>query len=243
MLPPPRTSESFTGRQSPHAFPGSPELRDVDPMNFRKSSTVFALLVLLLVCTGFVIGRETSSRPMVHVAASPLRTDVQFVTPWTPIAALSPQEKVSSSVSGSCWTGSIAVDDSHAWRCASGNAVYDPCFAAYSYRPAEVVCLDSPWSRVVLLHLTKQLPTSRGNAMTNKSEPSANWALELSNGDHCVIGTGTASLLGGVRLPYNCSSGALAGIVNTTFEPWTVEYYRQGSGHLFEEDVRVAWGG
>ena len=31
---------------------------------------------------------------------------------------------------GSCWTNSLAVWHADAWRCAVGNAIFDPCFSA-----------------------------------------------------------------------------------------------------------------
>lgn len=207
------------------------------------SSAVAIALAVLLVCVGFVIGHETSTQPVTQAPASLARTVLDYATPWTPTATLSSHERVLQRVSGSCWIGSIAVDDSHAWRCLSRDGLYDPCFSPYAYQPTEVACLASPWSGVVLLHLTKPLPVRTANPPATGGAPPAEWALVLSNGDRCIVITGTVTLLGGVRLAYYCSSGALAGALNSGVEPWTVEYYRPESGRIVEEDVRTAWGG
>lgn len=211
-------------------------------MNSTAFRWLIALLVVLIVGASFVIGRETSTKSA-NQATPLLRTSVKFATPWTQSATLSTQEKVTSRVSGSCWTGSLAVVSSDAWRCAAGNAIYDPCFSSFSFKPTDVACMNSPWTGIVLMHLTKPLPTSQGHPNTNENAPTADWALELSNGAHCVLITGTIGVLGGVWLPYYCSSGASAGTLNTQSEPWTVEYNRQGSDILYEVDVTVAWGG
>jgi hypothetical protein len=212
-------------------------------VNSRAPSLTIALLIVLFACSAFVIGRETSPKSSNQPRPLITRTSVDFVTPWTASGTLSAQEKVTSRVSGSCWTGSLNVNESDAWRCASGNAIYDPCFSSFSYEATDVACLISPWTGVVLLRLTKPLPTSQRHPVSDKSEPSPDWALELSDGDHCVLVSGTIDTLGGVLLPYYCSSGALAGTLNMQSEPWTVEYYRSGSDVLYDVNVKVAWGG
>jgi Ni,Fe-hydrogenase III small subunit len=208
-----------------------------------RQRLVAAAVVVLLVTVGFAIGHETAPTPTIHVGTvTPTR--VESVAPWTPSGALSPQETVEGHETGSCWTGSIAVIDSDAWRCMSGNFIYDPCFApAFSLRPAEVACVSSPWSDVVVLRMTKPLPASQSNPFTSASESKADWALQLANRDRCVIGTGTNSSVGGVIVNYYCTSGALAGALNTGTEPWTVEYYAPHSDVLHEVRVKVAWGG
>ena len=54
----------------------------------------------------------------------------------------SPQVRVTQTVRGHCWTGSLASPRRDAWRCLSGNFIYDPCFQLDSgagYRAVSVV--------------------------------------------------------------------------------------------------------
>jgi hypothetical protein len=44
---------------------------------------------------------------------------------------------------GNCWTNSIAVNRSDAWRCMLGNRIYDPCFEATG-QTRQVICGANP---------------------------------------------------------------------------------------------------
>src|SRR5215831_8642310 len=48
--------------------------------------------------------------------------------PATQVITFRPAVPTGKRRSGDCWTESIAVDRPEAWRCAAGNAIYDPCF-------------------------------------------------------------------------------------------------------------------
>jgi hypothetical protein len=65
--------------------------------------------------------------------------------------------------------------------------------------------------------------------------------MELANGDRCVLGTGTATQIGPVTLDYLCTSGGLAGGVDRSHQPWTVQYQPARSSTLRPVAVRDAW--
>jgi hypothetical protein len=206
------------------------------------------MLVAVLAILAFVVGRQTSSTSTQSALHLPAQTDVKFATPWTSKGTLSSEEKIKSHVTGSCWTGSQAVHDSDAWRCTAGNFIYDPCFAPQElpqgFSPVtDVACLYAPWQEVVMMHQTKPLPFASPSPADGGNGPSPDWALQLSTGDRCLGSTGMNAELAGVWLTYSCTSGALAGALNTHTEPWTVEYYRRGSDVLYEVGVSIAWGG
>src|SRR5438045_3515319 len=83
-------------------------------------------------------------------------TKVVVYSPFTINGTLAKGVKVIRTVSGSCWEGSIVSERSDAWRCMSGNEIFDPC---YSGNTKWVACLRSALGdRVVRFVLTKPLP-------------------------------------------------------------------------------------
>jgi hypothetical protein len=103
---------------------------------------------------------------------------------------------------GECWTDSIAVSRSGAWRCMVGNEIYDPCFSARNLTGA-VICDANPASGGAgfILRLNKRLPgpSSKG---TVHSRP---WLVKLADGATREIKTGTIAFVAGLELPYDCS--------------------------------------
>ena len=91
--------------------------------------------------------------------------------------------RITATVNGSCWTTSIASPRTDAFRCTSGNRIFDPCFKSGG---KTVVCpTDLIRNRATLVRLTAALPrnTNPGNA--------AAWAFQLASGAMCQMGTGT----------------------------------------------------
>lgn len=92
---------------------------------------------------------------------------------------------------GSCWTGSLAAPREGAFRCASGNIIYDPCFLT---EHGTVACPqgDPSENRGVLLNLTDPLPQVP-DAWTNPPDPSnpSPWFVRLASGGDCGVLTGT----------------------------------------------------
>ncbi len=104
--------------------------------------------------------------------------------------------------SGECWTESAAVDRPEAWRCVTGNEIYDPCFAVAELKDA-VVCGTDPARHKAgfVLELTKPLPTRSPSEVT---EPLP-WMLSLADGSVCELTTGTSAQVHGQDVPYECS--------------------------------------
>ena len=102
--------------------------------------------------------------------------------------------QVARTVSGSCWTSSIAAQRPDAFRCTSGNEIYDPCFTSAK---GQVRCpTDLRHNRGTLIDLTSALPSN-----TNVRSGEA-WAFELATGGMCVMGTGTVS----PGFPFYCTA-------------------------------------
>jgi hypothetical protein len=134
------------------------------------------------------------------------RTEVNIFVPTVPNA---PQRE------GYCWTESIAVSRSGAWRCMIGNSIADPCFSIAELSDA-VVCGANPATSDAgfLLRLTKPLPPTNGVALP----PPSPWMVVLAIGGGQVPGpyampppktfcsalTGTSPIVDGLAVPFLC---------------------------------------
>ena len=191
-----------------------------------------ALLVAFLAGALGLGGCATSS-PAAH-------TSVQGLAPSRTAATIA-LPAASTTTSGSCWEGSLALyQDASAWRCTAANQIMDPCFTPPGQPDAsQLICASSPWAPATRLMLTQSLPLEAANSPG--SGPTPVWAMELTNGDRCVLGTGTATQVGAVTLDYLCTSGSLAGKVDRNHQPWTVQYRPARSSTLRSVGVRNAW--
>jgi hypothetical protein len=214
------------------------------------------VLRVLAACSVLVIALGTTTAG--PAGASTTRTVVHKLVPWEANGTLDPAVTISARRTGHCWTGSIAVDNSHVWRCVSGNAIYDPCFGPPDEAHAtEVVCDPLPWSGATLLRLTAALPLKYADQYPAKHPSDRVWAFELGNGARCSNATGAAEVIKGVVLMYICTGAGStafrdgsAGSLSTSRQPWVVEYVRSirfsgttAEGKLQSTAIAVAWSG
>jgi hypothetical protein len=205
---------------------------------------------VLVIALGIATANPASARTT--------RTVVYKFAPWETNGTLDPAVTISARRTGHCWTGSIAVDNLRVWRCVSGNAIYDPCFApADEAHATEVVCDPLPWSGATLLRLTAALPLKNADRYPAHGPSERVWAFELSNGARCFDATGAAQVIKGVVLMYLCTSAGStafrdgsAGSLLTSRQPWVVEYVPSikfsgmtAEGKLQSTAIAVAWSG
>jgi hypothetical protein len=173
------------------------------------------------------------------VAAAAVHTKAETVYPWTSAGKLKAGVKVAGTVKGTCWTSSIAVPSSVAYRCMSDSFIYDPCFAPETKTFAHLACMVTPWSKVTRFDLTSPVPKSARHA---NGKPWA-WAYQLNNGVRCITETGTGELVDNVALNYYCVPGTgWASVPDKKTEPWTVRYASSSqSKSLKTEKVAIAW--
>jgi len=172
-------------------------------------------------------------------STAPATTVVQRFEAWTSSGEVASGLHVSASVTGHCWTSSEAVSSSSAFRCMSGNDIYDPCFAPSS-TATRVLCVAAPWEpEVRMMQLTQTLPAQTGPSITSITP----WGFQLANGSLCELVQGAGSSVDGIALTYTCgpSSGG-AGKLDTSSEPWTVQYTDNvTSGPVSTVAVTSAW--
>ena len=94
---------------------------------------------------------------------------------------------------GMCWTESIAVTRSGAWRCMVDNGISDPCFTIPANHD-QLVCGADPALKTdgFVLKLTKPLPKS--SHPNRKAEP---WIFRLADNSICAAMTGTLPAING----------------------------------------------
>jgi hypothetical protein len=144
-------------------------------------------------------------------------------TVFQPFTAAGIPTLQTTSKSGYCYTGSLAVNRSDAWRCFVGNFILDPCFSSPRVG-GEVVCPGINLSSGIEIRLTKPLPTG----MADPGKPSLRhepWDIQLADGVHFLLSSGASNVVDGKRLNYFCGpkcSVGLWGYPRRSTEPWTI---------------------
>jgi hypothetical protein len=96
-------------------------------------------------------------------------------------------------------------------------------------------CFADPWSGAVELKLTAKVP--KPGAPLKISSP---WAIELAGGERCLVTTGTAHLVHGVPMRYQCASAETAGLLSSTGKLRKAQV-RSASGALRQVPVLGSW--
>ena len=172
-------------------------------------------------------------------SATTARTKIVTVYPWNSQGKLKAGIEIAGTVKGTCWTDSIAVSSSDAYRCMSKSFIYDPCFAPAQKVVSQLACMVTPWSKVTRFELTSPIPKG---AKHPNGGPWV-WAYQLANGLRCITETGTGAIVDKVALNYYCVPGkAWASIPDEKVEPWSAEYARSyQSKTLTTVKIPTAW--
>jgi len=150
------------------------------------------LLWIIIIPLAFFLTRSSSRKSEEKAITQPKTELIEYTQKSVP----------SESHEGTCWSESIAAyTNTKAWRCYSGDFIYDPCFETDVGR---VVCGVDPEDEKsgFELKLTKPLP-ERGNFSDRTKRI---WRLKLSNGLICRPFMGTAGLVDGEYYYYNCGN-------------------------------------
>lgn len=184
-----------------------------------------------------------------NAGISPATTSTPPAAPTQIIKYAVPISLPTSSVSGYCWTNSIAAPyRTDAWRCMVGNSIQDPCFTAAS---GSVFCPENPANNAgLLIKLTKPLPAPESVTSTGNWA----WRLELANGVFCEPFTGTRPFIDGQMGTYSCAAGTdnqnlmLMGDLNASSSVWTAEeavITQSGNNYSISSSstvpVEIAW--
>ncbi len=212
----------------------------------KRLFTVVALLALALVAAGCTAPLAPIQPDAAGAAAAPAAVS------QTEVITFEPGAPAGDAQEGSCWTNSLAVWRTEAWRCMVGNNIFDPCFAGGD----EVICGADPITDTpgFLLNLTESLPASDLSAEAQAAENHA-WMAELADGTICGFATGATAGVDGERINYLCASddpSQMVGLVGelTPGPVWQAKKVLlgqggQGAGPIALEtttvDVRTVW--
>jgi eukaryotic-like serine/threonine-protein kinase len=125
----------------------------------------------------------------------------------TQVIVFQPKGVPTQERAGSCWEGSVFLNRDDAWRCTSGDIIYDPCFSIPGSSQA-VICDTSPLdnSTGFKLNLTEPMPAP-WPISTNSASTNSAWVFELADGTNCRILGGATGAFGGKRVNYSCADG------------------------------------
>jgi hypothetical protein len=164
---------------------------------------------------------EVPSLPPLILAGS---TQIHLYQPVTE-QGLAPGVRIQEAQDGYCWLGSV-VDQyrSDAWRCAHRDTILDPCFSEpFGFKA--VLCAHDPWSALLVRLTGVRLPRDK----QNQGEPPGPlpWAVELGDGERCVMQSGATSVTADRRWNYLCDTGAwLLGEMEISSQGWRAYYSR-----------------
>lgn len=179
--------------------------------------------------------------PVVTTSIASGSTEVRIVQPFSP-EGIVPTYRVVSDESGSCWQGSSSTHRREAWRCKAQSRILDPCIESpFGATKDTVACPLGPFTNeVAILRLTEPLPINMANRFSGSDGPP--WALRLSNGDECRFITGATTVVAGLRLNYQCTSGAFVfGDPDRSRPEWSIFYQTRGSSELVRQPVRTSY--
>ncbi len=176
---------------------------------------------------------STSTSTSTTSAAQPTATQI-----YSPANASGGLAVSARSAGGSCFGSSNVTTRTDAYRCMSGNDIYDPCFFV---NQTQVLCPTSgPWTNRGLLLNVGTLPSTPGTQdQGTKGQP---WAIQLGSGTNCVAISGATNVIAGQRLGYDCSGGVgLYGNVQRSGSAWMIFVGTPHSATLSLRPIAVAW--
>jgi len=155
-------------------------------------------------------------------------TQVTVYEPWGP-SGLAQGIHPASTVRGYCWVSSLGSIRSDAFRCVTGNEIFDPCFAS-PYATGQVACGYPSQTSVTIIQLTKALPQA-GTAPSGK-QPNP-WLIVLANGQQCWVNTSAGIEVDGMTQTFGCRDGAsLFGSPQRDESIWTIFYQAKSGSSL-----------
>jgi hypothetical protein len=170
-----------------------------------------------------------------------IKTKIYLYKPWQfNNNTIDPHLSIATKTNGDCWTSSNQNPRPDAWRCRTGNQIFDPCF---SQNPdsTQVICTDSPKNnKVTLMTLTQSLPQQTNPKKFLGKNP---WMIKLTNDQVCYPLGGATFGFVGERNSYSCgkNQGLLFGLVKCHHSHCKILYYPQGAMVLEYQSIAELW--
>lgn len=140
---------------------------------------------------------------------------------------LAPQE----SLTGECLTHSKLSPREDAWRCISGNRLFDPCYVRTYVKRNEVICPLAPWKVAgTVLTIGRELPQPFVAINAYSQVP---WAVELMSGKTCL------QINENGKIQYRCDSyGIVEATVHRCKGLWN--FIVQSPNEVFTQTEQIA---
>lgn len=240
-----------------------------DPSPRRRLARHLWLVILAPVVVGIVVAVTVA---ILTGAWSPLGHDESLARTEVRLYAVSlfgqPRAlDIAGKDTGSCSRSNVNPVP-NAYHCVGNRFVYDPCFGDYG---VDLVCVGSPWvesgirfdvrrfrffipetGRTVEWNPRGSAPfpdvARSGDGDVTKAEPP--WAVELANGQRCVLVSGATFVVAGQRGNYQCSKKTgfnagrgswLLGEPDRVGPLWRASYLPDGAFETHQVEVEVAW--
>ena len=149
-----------------------------------------------------VADATTTSSPGTSTTA-PGTQQVRF-DPYSAQGTLLPTEHVMAKVSGACVAPGVAGTTSYRCFAQPHSSIYDPCFGPPHATSGPLECIADPTAPEAVEFHTGALPEPPAGA-----PPTRPWAMELSNGQVCIL---VAAAWGGLG-PFSCPAPGATGSV------------------------------
>ena len=125
--------------------------------------------------------------------------------PYSPGGTLLPSVQVTQKVSGTCLSPGVAGTSSYRCFAQPGSRIYDPCFAPPHAANGPLECIADPTSPDAVEFDVGALPAAPSGAPAARA-----WALQLSNGQVCVLVNAAWGGLGPFACPIPAAASSIA---------------------------------
>ena len=149
-------------------------------------------------------GAERTTTSAVGTSTTAAGTQEVGFDPYSAQGVLLPGMQVTSKVAGTCISPGVAGATSYRCFAQPQAAIYDPCFAPPRATSGPLECFADPSAPDAVEFDTGQLPAAPEGAPATRP-----WAMELANGQVCVL---VAAAWGGLG-PFACPTAAATGPV------------------------------
>lgn len=124
--------------------------------------------------------------------------------PFTPLGTADPSLSITRTVSGNCVGGGVAGADSYRCFAQPNGEIFDPCFSPPRAVSGPLLCVPAPNVTDVVQFDVGKLPTA------SPGLPLRLWAMQLADGQVCVLVEAAWSGLGPFACPTPTAGGSFA---------------------------------
>jgi len=150
-------------------------------------------------------GAAATTAPSAATSTTAVGTQQVRFDPYSAGGTLLPTEQVVATVSGTCVAPGVAGTTSYRCFAQPHSNIYDPCFAPAHATGGPLECVADPAEAEAVEFDTGALPEPPAGA-----PPTRPWAMELANGQVCILVAAAWGALGPFSCPPLGATGSVA---------------------------------